>query len=87
MKRRSARLGRTVRAIGSVALCLILLVAPGGVVPANASDLSDRISSAKQRQAELQRTIDRQKQLLDALTSEEDTARSALTSTRKQLDA
>jgi murein DD-endopeptidase MepM/ murein hydrolase activator NlpD len=69
-----------------MAFCLTLLVAPGGVAPVDASNLSDRISAARTRQAELQRAIDRQKQLLDQLRSDEDTARSALASSKKQLD-
>jgi murein DD-endopeptidase MepM/ murein hydrolase activator NlpD len=59
---------------------------PGGVAIARADTLSDRISAARQHQKDLQRSIDRQKDLLKGLKDDEAVAQSALTSTADQLD-
>lgn len=77
---------RTIRAILVMVFCLTLLLAPDGSVPVNADSLADRIAAARQRQADFQRAIDRQRQLLDQLNGEGDLARSAIDSTGKQLD-
>jgi murein DD-endopeptidase MepM/ murein hydrolase activator NlpD len=56
------------------------------VPPAGAADLSARIAAARQRQGELQRSIERQNNILDELREDENVAQSALGTTRRQLD-
>ena len=67
-----------------VVLSLVLL--PGNAPGVGAQGLGDRISEARQRQAALQRAIDRQKQLLADLKADQSIAQSALGTTARSLD-
>lgn len=66
-------------------MCLTLLVAPGNSVPAGAESLADRIASARTRQTDFQRAIERQNRLLDDLRGQAGIADAALDSTTSQL--
>lgn len=86
MMRPTMSAGRSFRALVTILFTLALLLAPAASAPASADPLADRISSAKHRQADLQHSIDRQKQLLAQLKSDEEIARSAIASSTKQLN-
>jgi murein DD-endopeptidase MepM/ murein hydrolase activator NlpD len=77
--------------VAALVLILSALFPAGGspgVAPAVRADgLSDRINAAKQHQRTLQRSIDRQKDLLAGLKDDEAVAQTALTSTADQLDS
>ena len=57
----------------------------GGTTPARADNISSQIASARQRQQQLQRSIQNQKNLLNQLNADESVARTALSSTSDQL--
>jgi murein DD-endopeptidase MepM/ murein hydrolase activator NlpD len=84
--RRTLSSGRLIRALLALMLILTAVGVPG-TSPAGADNLSSRISAARQRQAELRRSIDRQNKLLTELRSDEGLARSALGSSRTQLSS
>lgn len=69
-----------------VALVLNLVALPAAAPGAVAQGLNDRISGARQRQAALQRAIDRQKQQLQDLQSDQSVAQTALGTTDRSLD-
>ncbi len=83
---RGARTRRTGRIAVAFALVLNLVALPAAAPGVSAQGLNDRISEARQRQAALQRSIDRQKQLLADLKADQAVAQTALGSTAKSLD-
>lgn len=87
MKRRAGKPWRVAQ--GALLLCLVLIATAtggGGVPTVRADDLASRIAAAKQRQVQLQKSIDRQNALLDQLHQDEGVAKVALSSTGDQLD-
>jgi murein DD-endopeptidase MepM/ murein hydrolase activator NlpD len=69
----------------AVGLAIGLLAVPAAT-PVQGEGLSDQIANARQRQAALNRSIDRQRKLLADLEKDENVARTALSSTGKSLD-
>jgi murein DD-endopeptidase MepM/ murein hydrolase activator NlpD len=72
------------RAVVFAILTLSLLGLPGA--PVGAETLSDRISSARARQGDLNRDIDRQNRLLAGLQQDAAAASAAIDATNRQLD-
>jgi murein DD-endopeptidase MepM/ murein hydrolase activator NlpD len=86
-KSRGGRTGRMLSVVITLSLLLPFLTSTTGSAPTvRADDLSVRIAAAKQRQADLQRSISQQTSLLDQLKTDETVASTALTSTGDQLD-
>lgn len=72
------------RALGSVLLTLSLLVSSFGTsTPVRADELSD----ARARQAQLQRSIEKQRQVLDALRTDQKTIKKSLGTTADRIDS
>lgn len=67
-------------------IVLSLIALPATAPGVGAQGLDARISEAKQRQAALQRAIERQKQLLSDMRADQSTAQTALGVTAKSLD-
>ena len=83
----TGRAGRVLSVVVTLSLLLPLFSVTTGSAPGvRADDLSTRIAAARQRQADLQRSIDQQKSLLDQLKADETVASTALTSTGTQLN-
>jgi murein DD-endopeptidase MepM/ murein hydrolase activator NlpD len=68
-----------------VSLAIGLLAAPL-TLPVQGQGLSDQIANARQRQAAINRSIDRQRKLLAELAKDENVARTALSATGRSLD-
>lgn len=86
-KSRAGRAGRVLSVVVTLSLLLPLFTVTTGSAPrVRADNLADRIAAARQRQADLQRSIEQQKNLLDQLKADEKVASTALTSTGTQLD-
>jgi murein DD-endopeptidase MepM/ murein hydrolase activator NlpD len=86
-KSSTGRAGRVVSVVVALLLLLPLFTVTTGSAPrVRADDLASRIAAARQRQADLQHSIEQQKNLLDQLKADEKVASTALTSTGTQLD-
>lgn len=83
---RGVRTGRASRPAAVLALMLTLVAMPASGPGALAQGLDARISEARQRQAGLQRSIDRQKRLLVDLRADQAMADRALDTTARSLD-
>jgi len=70
----------------ALVLVLNLVAVPAAAPGAVAQGLDDRISDVRQRQAALQRAIDRQKQQLQDVRSDQSVAQTALGTTDRSLD-
>ena len=87
MKGRFGRAGRVLSVFVTLSLLLPLFTISTGSAPrVQADDLAARIAASKQRQADLQRSIEQQKSMLAQLKADETVAGTALKSTGNQLD-
>ena len=85
--RSSVPANRALRVLVALLFVFSLLIVPSDSVPvARADPLSSRISAAKSRQADLQRALARQQQLLSQLQTDSQVAHTALDSTSQGLD-
>lgn len=78
-------MGRAARAAVSLALVLSAVAMPSTAPGVQAQGLGDRISTARQRQASLQRVIDRQQNLLEDLRADQAVVHGALQTSGKSL--